>query len=123
MTTILQNTDSTNEPNHSRNGEPKMSARKEALLAAAREQLTTEKEARSNGGVDPDAGPEIRYRGQVLKTGAAGTPGSGIRRTPSRSTGGDDVRAALQKVKDLYHDGLISRAEAEKKRSEILGRL
>ena len=61
----------------------------------------------------------------IRDSGSAGTPGSGIGAKPARGVagGGDDVRAALQKVKDLYHDGLISRAEAEQKRTEILGRL
>ena len=101
-----------------------MPSRKEELLAAAREQLTSAKQAGANGSNAP-AAPEIRYRGQVLRSGSAGTPGSGIGAKPARSNGagGDEVRAALQKVKELYHDGLISRAEAEKKRSEILGRL
>ncbi len=101
-----------------------MASRKEELLAAAREQLTNEKHARATGTSNGSAAPEIRYRGQVLRGGSAGTPGSGIGAQSARGGGGgDDVRAALQKVKDLYHDGLISRAEAEQKRSEILGRL
>ena len=103
-----------------------MASRKEELLAAAREQLTNEKHARAAGTSNGSAAPEIRYRGQVLRGGSAGTPGSGIGTKPARGVaggGGDDVRAALQKVKDLYHDGLISRAEAEQKRTEILGRL
>ncbi len=99
-------------------------SRKEELLAAAREQLTTEKNARTAGTGDRQGTPEIRYRGQVLRSGSAGTPGSGIRSANGGgAAGSDDVRAALQKVKDLFHDGLISRAEAEKKRAEILGRL
>lgn len=92
-------------------------SRKEELLAAARDRLTEEA---SQG----NKAPEIRYRGQVVRQGGGGTPGapSGNNR---RSGGGQDsdVRAALQKIKDLYRDGLISRAEAEKKRSEILDRL
>lgn len=99
-------------------------SRKEELLAAARDRLT---EA-ANG--SDDRGPEIRYRGQVVRQGgSSGTPGSGIGggsqpRSRGGSGGGDnDVRDALQKIKDLYRDGLISRAEAEKKRSEILDRL
>ena len=99
-------------------------SRKEELLAAAREQLTTEKNARAAGTTTAQGAPEIRYRGQVLRGGSAGTPGSGIGAKPAGgAAGSDDVRGALQKVKELFHDGLISRAEAEKKRSEILGRL
>lgn len=98
-------------------------SRKEELLAAARDRLV---EA-ANG--EEDRGPEIRYRGQVVRQGGgSGTPGSGIgnSRSGRRSSSGgkdNDVRDALQKIKDLYSDGLISRAEAEKKRSEILDRL
>jgi len=100
--------------------------RKEALLAAARERLTEEQSARQAGTAAPaSTGPEIRYRGQVVRQSTAGTPGSGITSRPTgrAGAGNDDVRAALQKIKDLYRDGLISRAEAEKKRSEILDRL
>lgn len=100
--------------------------RKEALLAAARERLTEEQQARDSGkSAVATSGPEIRYRGQVVRQSTSGTPGSGINsRSNGRSgVGNDDVRAALQKIKDLYRDGLISRAEAEKKRSDILDRL
>lgn len=97
-------------------------SRKEELLAAARDRLVEASEDAQ------DKGPEIRYRGQVVRQSGGGAPGSGIRNSNTRrpSSGGgqdDDVRAALQKVKDLYRDGLISRSEAEKKRSEILDRL
>jgi len=94
--------------------------RKEELLAAARDRLTEEQESRQN-----DSGREIRYRGQVMRQASSGTPGSGIgaRRPAPRSGGDNDVRAALEKIRGLYKDGLISRAEAEKKRSEILERL
>lgn len=100
-----------------------MPSRKEELLAAAREQLTNEKAARASGTTSGPATPEIRYRGQVVRGGSAGTPGSGIGAKPAARGGDGDVRAALQKVKELFHDGLISRAEAEQKRSEILSRL
>lgn len=99
-----------------------MTGRKDELLAAARERLANEQ----NGGGRSSSAPEIRYRGQVLRQGSAGTPGSGIgasRPAPTSASGSDDVRASLQKLKELYHDGLITRAEAEKKRAEILGRL
>ena len=94
-------------------------SRKEELLAAARDRLVEEADRESG------SGPEIRYRGQVVRrSGGGGTPGSGISNGRSASNGqSNDVGAALQKVKDLYRDGLISRAEAEKKRSEILDRL
>lgn len=91
-------------------------SRKEQLLAAARDRLV------DDGRTEEDSGPEIRYRGKVVRQGTGRTPGAG---GGSRSSGGgsDDVRAALEKIKGLYRDGLISRAEAEKKRQEILDRL
>lgn len=100
-------------------------SRKEELLAAARDRLTEEKAARESGRASSeDSGPQIRYRGQVMRQSSSGTPGSGIGgKSAGRSSGNDDVRIALEKIKALYRDGLISRAEAEKKRSEILDRL
>lgn len=98
-------------------------SRKEELLSAARDRLTQEKAARDSGGASVDSGPEIRYRGQVVRQGTGATPGSGAIARSGGGGGNDDVRAALQKIKDLYRDGLISRTEAEKKRSEILDRL
>ena len=97
--------------------------RKEALLAAARERLVEAERSQTSGKAGPSSsGPEIRYRGQVVRQSTSGTPGSGI--SSSRSGAGDsDVRESLQKIKRLYREGLISRAEAEKKRSEILDRL
>lgn len=101
--------------------------RKEALLAAARERLTQEQEAAAAGKASPaNSGPEIRYRGQIVRQSTSGTPGAPSNRSGGGNGGGggnDDVRAALLKIKALYRDGLISRAEAEKKRSDILDRL
>ena len=101
--------------------------RKDDLLAAARGRLEQGEEsqsARRRPAAEEPAGREIMYRGQVMRQGSAGTPGSGIGRSKSASGGGDDdIRAALQKIKQLYSEGLISRAEAEEKRSKILDRL
>ena len=102
--------------------------RKEELLAAARDRLTEDKEVRRAERTPPeDSGPEIRYRGKVVRQGTGRTPGAGgagtARRPQRRSGGNDEVREALQKIKDLYRDGLITRAEAEQKRSDILDRL
>jgi len=100
-------------------------SRKEELLAAARDRLTEEKEARDAGRASAqDSGPEIRYRGKVVRqSGTGGAPGSPSGGRRGSSAGNDEVRAALQKIKDLYREGLISRADAEKKRAEILDRL
>lgn len=105
-------------------------SRRDELLNAARTRLAQVEEAADDGGGSSEpVGREIRYRGQVMRQSSTGTPGSGIgKRSSGRSGGkgsggGEDVRAALQNIKDLYQDGLISRAEAERKRSEILDRL
>lgn len=105
------------------------SGRKQELLEAARNRLVQDHDSDD----DVESGPEIRYRGQVLRTGRGlSAPGAGsVARQSSRgrtraagaSGGSDDVREALEKIKALYKDGLISRAEAERKRSEILDRL
>ena len=99
--------------------------RKEELLAAARDRLEQGEEETPAPRAQAPEPParEIIYRGQVVRQGSAGTPGSGIHRTKPAGGGDDDVRAALQKIKQLYSEGLISRAEAEDKRSKILDRL
>lgn len=102
--------------------------RRDQLLNAARDRLSAEEEASAA----PERGRasqvrEVRYRGQVVRQGTTGVPGGGstARRARSGSGGGgkDDVQVALEKVKRLYKEGLISRAEAEKKRADILDRL
>lgn len=93
------------------------------LLSAARERLSGhEPEAETDTAEEAAPTREIRYRGQVVKAGTGAAPGSGLRK---KNSGGpsSDVRAALLQIKQLYTDGLISRAEAERKRSEILDRL
>ena len=73
---------------------------------------------------------EIMYRGQpVAGRGGGGgrtpgAPGGGGQRG-SKSKGGDavDVKDALRKLTQLYNDGLITTAEYDAKRSEILDRL
>lgn len=105
--------------------------RKAALMRAARERLTHEdpaapkapaRDVSDTGGVG--AGREVMYRGKKVRMGNAGTPGGGVGRAPARGGGGsNDVRAALEKLNNLYREGLISKAEAEAKRAEILDRL
>ena len=98
--------------------------RREELLAAARRRLSEEGEPIADDWPTESAGPELRYRGQVVRQGNAGTPGSGIgRQRKATSQPNGDVRASLQKIKQLYQEGLISRADAERKRAEILDRL
>lgn len=72
---------------------------------------------------------EILYRGQpVAGRGgsggrAPGAPGGGGGQKPSSSGGGADVKDALRKLTQLFNDGLITTAEYDAKRAEILDRL
>jgi len=101
-------------------------SRKEELLAAARERLKAEQAARKDGRNDTDSDDapdrQIMYRGQVLRNSGGATPGSGLgsKRPQASQSTADEARATLQKIKELYQDGLISRAEAEAQRAKIL---
>lgn len=77
-----------------------------------------------------DRGPaQMMYRGQPVNGRGGGrtpgAPGGGGPRHTGRPVGGGspDIRAALQDLSDLYADGLISKADYERKRSEILDRM
>jgi len=75
----------------------------------------------------------MMYRGQpVAGRGKGRAPGAptgsgGATRTNAGSSDvsadGDAVKASLQKVTQLFNDGLITKAEFDAKRSEILDRL
>ena len=72
---------------------------------------------------------QIMYRGKpVGRSGGGGAPGSPgssggrTRPTPQPNEGGD-VKEALRKLTQLFNDGLITTAEYEAKRAEILNRL
>lgn len=82
----------------------------------------------------------MMYRGKVVRTGGAGpkVPGAGAgrpvpgatgfrgagRTNPGRASGGQaDIKQLLQKLSDLRASGLITKAEYEKKKSQILDRL
>ncbi len=77
----------------------------------------------------------IMYRGQpVAGRGgrggrAPGSPsgggrgGGGGRSTSSNSGGNADVKEALSKLTNLFNDGLITQAEYDAKRAEILDRI
>lgn len=81
----------------------------------------------------PSSGGSVRegvmYRGQpVAGRGgrggrAPGAPAGGGGRAPSSSSGSADVKSALQKLSNLFNDGLITQAEYDAKRSEILDRI
>lgn len=78
---------------------------------------------------DGSARAGMMYRGQpVAGRGgggrAPGAPGGG---TPRPSSGGggadDDINDTLRKLTQLFNDGLITKAEFDAKRGEILDRL
>jgi len=79
--------------------------RKAELLAAARERLTSEQEARDAGRPSSNGSAKIRYRGQVMRGGSGGgAPGGGsnsVRYGSRNGAGSDDVRVALEKIKGI----------------------
>ena len=80
-------------------------------------------------------GNQIMYRGKpVGRSGSSGAPGSGgapgssgAGRQSAPAGGGQDeggdVKEALRKLTQLFNDGLITTAEYDAKRAEILNRL
>ncbi len=72
---------------------------------------------------------QMMYRGQPVNGRGGGrtpgAPGGGGPRHPGRPVGGgaSDVRAALEELADMHADGLISKADYDRKRSEILDRM
>ena len=73
---------------------------------------------------------QMMYRGQPVNGRGGGrtpgAPGGGGARHPGRPAGGGGatgVRAALEDLADMHADGLISKADYERKRSEILDRM
>ncbi len=72
---------------------------------------------------------QVMYRGQPVNGRGGGrtpgAPGGGGSRHPGRpaGAGATGVRAALEDLADLHADGLISKADYERKRSEILDRM
>jgi len=69
---------------------------------------------------------QILYRGQpVAGRGGSGgrTPGAPGSSNRQSSGNGTDVKEALRNLTQLYNDGLITTAEYDAKRSEILDRL
>ncbi len=85
---------------------------------------------RSKGKPKRKDSSQILYRGQPVagrggRGGSApGAPGSGgARPTGNSGGGGADVKEALRKLTQLFNDGLITTAEYDAKRAEILDRL
>jgi len=72
---------------------------------------------------------QIMYRGKPVAGrggsggGAPGSPGSGGGRPAGNTGAGADVKEALRKLTQLFNDGLITTAEYDAKRAEILDRL
>ncbi len=74
---------------------------------------------------------QILYRGKPVAGrggrggGAPGSPGSsgGAPGRGNSDGGGADVKEALRKLTQLFNDGLITTAEYDAKRAEILDRL
>ncbi len=88
---------------------------------------------------DDDDGNTMMYRGRPVRMGSSGTPGAGAstgkprqfrgagagkkKKGNRRSTDGDSLKAALAKLAELHEEGLITRAEFDSKRRQILDRL
>ena len=77
----------------------------------------------------------MMYRGRKIRKGSGSIPGAGSSQAKGRqfrgSTGekrkkgasSDQLKAALTKLTELYEEGLISKAEYDAKRLQILDRL
>jgi len=97
--------------------------------AVERSRSTPQQEEAAGAGNRRDNG--IMYRGQPVAgrgrggraPGAPGGGGGGGRSTPSSSGGTTDVKEALSKLTNLFNDGLITQAEYDAKRGEILDRI
>ena len=81
------------------------------------------------GSGNKSPGAPIMYRGKPVgrsgSSGAPGAPGAGRGQPAQQSSsgGGGDVKEALRKLTQLFNDGLITTAEYDAKRAEILDRL
>ena len=80
-------------------------------------------------GKQPRQANEMLYRGQPIAGrgrggGAPGSPGSGSGRASHQNgASGADVKEALRNLTQLFNDGLITTAEYDAKRGEILDRI
>ncbi len=89
-------------------------------------------EADSN---DADDGDVIMYRGRKIRKGSGAIPGAGSSQAKGRQfrgstgekkkkgSGTDQLKAALAKLNELHKEGLITQAEYDAKRLQILDRL
>ncbi len=79
----------------------------------------------------------MMYRGRPVRTGSGAIPGAGSTqkkgnqfrgagrptKKSKKAPGADDLKAALNKLTALYNEGLITKAEYDTKRRQILDRL
>ncbi len=106
------------------------------LVRQARERLQNQelqdREAASGGGRSPGApNPKddkvLMYRGRVIRGAGGSAPGapSGRGRAPQpRGRGGkSDAKAKLEQLTDLYNDGLLTKAEYDTKRAQVISEL
>lgn len=78
----------------------------------------TPEEAERHQSLPRDGDPGVMmYRGKAIRR----PRGDGGSRTKPTSSG--DVRAVLERLNSLYKDGLITKAEYDRKRSQILDRM
>lgn len=97
---------------------------------------------------DEDSGDVVMYRGRPVRRGSSATPGAGSsQRRPSKSRDGeandakrrstdggkagksakgvsiDKIKQALATLSEMHEEGLITKAEFDNKRRELLDRL
>ena len=81
-----------------------------------------------------DGGGEVRmYRGKPIRGGGSGTPGAGSGSvkgsqfrgvsTERKKKAQPDFKQVLERLNELYKDGLISKTEYDRKRLQILDRI
>ncbi len=73
------------------------------------------------------------YRGKPIRGGGSGTPGAGgggggqagqfRGASTERKKAAPDLKAVLERLNELYKDGLISKSEYDRKRLQILDRI
>lgn len=104
---------------------------------------TADRSSESNAADEPDDDGEVMmYRGRPIRRGSSGTPGSGssqgkpkqFRGAGGRRRSGDSgksakgvsidkIKQALATLSEMHDEGLITKAEYDKKRRQLLDRL
>ncbi len=77
---------------------------------------------KGRGLATPGAG-NTAQRGRQFRGAAIPSKGGDRQSGGAGRRGGDDIKAALQKLKDLHREGLITNAEFERKKRQLLDRL